>query len=114
MPQVTKPSSTLRLTVGVLAGVTAILITYGGCRVAAYFLAISEDRECFGLSHRARSKIEACLSFYLARECHAKERIPGFNYAAGQCVSYEILGVESIQAIYDKDGNLIERISAYE
>jgi len=114
MPQVTKPSSTLRLTVGVVAGFLAVLLTYAGCRVGAYFLAAREDRACFNPSHRTRADIEECLSFYLVRECASKDRIPGFDYAAGRCVSYKVLGAESIQALYDKDGNLIERISAYE
>lgn len=89
-------------------------LSYAAVRVGAYFLAIHEDRECLARSGLSRSSIEECLFWYIRSECVPSERIKGFDYNAGACVKYEVAGIEPIHALFDTNGNLIERISAYE
>ena len=82
--------------------------------VGSYFLAMHEDRSCFDGQRNTRAEIEACLYLYLAGQCSPSERIRGFDYDAGVCTSYRILGLDPIHAIYDEHDRLIERVSAYE
>jgi hypothetical protein len=89
------------------------LLIYEAVRFGGYFLAMHEDRECMRLGTH-RDALESCLFLYTISDCTPSDRLPGFDYSAGTCVSYEIGGMEPIHAIFDSEQVLIQRISAYE
>ena len=56
-------------------------------RLAVYYLAFNEDYRCFSQKRSSRHEIESCLYLYTTGSCLASERIRGFKYGAGTCVS---------------------------
>lgn len=91
----------------------------GFCGYAgSYMLATYQDGHCFaggGASERrTRARVEACLFAYTKSDCEELKRPKAGNYTGHRCVSYNILGMDSIHVIYAEDDVVIRRISAYE
>jgi hypothetical protein len=105
-----------KVAAGVLA-VALVLLLGGAYYVGAYFLAMHEDDVCFAARSGPaldRRAVEACLFLYTESACNVADRIPDVDYARGACVSYNVLGLDPIQVIYDRHGRVLTAVSAYE
>jgi hypothetical protein len=98
-------------TLGILLAVLLGVIAFAS---APYVLATLEDRRCFSGDSLGRATVESCLFLYTVSECDDEAHGHRLGEVVAQCVSYNILGVEPIYVIYDRDSHVQGSISAYE